>query len=110
MALYLMAVLLAVLVSTAQLLYYGFALTGLLPDAAAATSVTDRDHFAIDYGFFLNLVFVAISLGFLGWKWRSSGAPGGGGASGTERVLFWLSMLSYAWLAVGLVLSFTAGA
>ena len=110
MALYLMAVLLAVLVSTAQLLYYGFALTGLLPDAAAATSVTDRDHFAIDYGFFLNLAFVAISLGFLGWKWRSSGAPGGGEASGTERVLFWLSMLSYAWLAVGLVLSFTAGA
>lgn len=107
MALYLMAVLLVVLVTTALLLHYGFDLAGMLPDPAAATSVTDRDHFTINYGFFLNLAFIAISLAFLGWKWKSSGAPGGGGASGSERVLFWLSMLSYSWLAVGLALSFT---
>ncbi len=109
MAVYLMGVLLAVLVASALALHYGFAIAGALPDPSGATSVTNREHFQIDYGFFLNLVFLALSLGFLVWKWVSSGAPRGDDESLSERVLFWLSLLAYVWLAVGLGLRFFIG-
>ena len=53
--------------------------------------------------------FLALSLGFLVWKWVSSGAPRGDDESLSERVLFWLSLLAYVWLAVGLGLRFFIG-
>jgi len=103
MALYLMAVLLAVLVTSAVLLHYGFDLAGALPDPTSVRSVTDRDHFSIDYGFFLNLAFLGLSAVFLGWKWKASGAPRRNVGSPTERALFWMSMTAYLWLAGGLL-------
>ncbi|MGI9174370.1 MAG: permease [Rhodothermales bacterium] len=156
MALYILAALLVALVATALLMHYGFSLAGLLPETATGRSITDQQHFQIDYTFFLNLAFLALS-GVLAWlAFRSNeeeqpeeehahamaghaeaqedGRPqhGSGGDHGDneggdghdhdsgghdhggdkgviERVLFWLALASYVWLAGGLIAYFVAG-
>ncbi|SEN31901.1 permease [Palleronia pelagia] len=102
MALYILGVFLVVLVVTAMLLHYGFSALGLLPSAEQVRTVTDREFFAIDYTFWLNLLFAAQGLAFLGWKIARSGWSFAIGAGVVEKALFALAMLSYAWLAVGL--------
>ena len=96
---------LAVLVSASLLLHYGFAAFDLLPAGSTAGAVTDRTFFAIDYTFWLNLVFIGLSLFFLVWKARTTGlAPAIPQAWG-ERVLLGFSVLAYGWLAIGLGLA-----
>jgi hypothetical protein len=103
MAAYILAIFLAVLVTTALLLHYGFAALGLLPDASTVTSVTDRDFFAIDYTLFLNLAFLALSALFIAWAWRSSTLPSSGEDTG-DRILFVLAIAAAAWVGIGLLL------
>lgn len=105
MALYLTAVLLFVLVAASVVLHYGFMALDLLPSADMSRVLSERSFFAVDYTMVLNLVFLALSGGF--WFWQKQADHGGmshGSASLGERILFWLSMTAYAWLAVGLVL------
>ncbi|MBJ3762547.1 permease [Maribius pontilimi] len=102
MALYILGVFLVVLVATAMILHYGFAAFGLLPSAEQVRTVTDREFFAIDYTFWLNLLFGALCLGFLAWKIARSGWSFAIGAGVVEKALFVLAILSYAWLAIGL--------
>ncbi|MEQ6248117.1 permease [Sulfitobacter sp. HNIBRBA3233] len=102
MALYILGVFLVVLVATAMLLHYGFAALGLLPTAEQVRTVIDRDFFALDYTFWLNLVFGALGLAFLAWKIARSGWSFAIEAGVVEKALFVLAMASYAWLAVGL--------
>ena len=103
MALYILAVFLVVLVATAMLLHYGFAALGMLPSADQVKSVIDREFFAIDYTFWLNMAFVAVTAVFLGWKVRQSGLGLSMGSGAVEVALFWLAMLAYLWLAGGLL-------
>ncbi|MCA9838399.1 MAG: permease [Trueperaceae bacterium] len=106
MALYIAGIFLVVLVLSALILHYGFLLLGLLPERTGSQGETQS--FAIDYTFFLNLAFLALS-GFFAWlgftRKQTSEHHQHGGASIIERVLFWLAMLSYGWLAVGLMIS-----
>jgi uncharacterized membrane protein YraQ (UPF0718 family) len=103
MAMYILAVFLLILVSSAVLMHYGFAALGLLPDASGAKSVSDREFFALDYTLALNLVFLGVSVVFLFWHWRSKGLPGGSDKL-SERILFILANCAFLWLAVGLAL------
>ncbi|PTW44270.1 permease [Rhodovulum kholense] len=103
MAAYILAVFLVVLVAAALILHLGFGALGFLPEPGTAQSVTDRTFFAVDHTLVLNLVFAALSVGFLVWKARRHGldltlpvAPG-------ERVLFGLATLSFGWLALGVI-------
>ena len=180
MALYILAALLVALVAASLLMHYGFSLAGLLPEQGSGQSIVDRQHFQIDYTFFLNLAFLAISavLAWLAFRSgkeeepeeehepavehataghanegggrpagsgrrpskrgtqgdgrpggsgrRPSGHDGGDGEEGggregggghdhggdkgiVERVLFWLALASYAWLAGGLIAYFITG-
>ncbi|MBE9078585.1 permease [Romeria aff. gracilis LEGE 07310] len=107
MALYILALLFASLIATSLVLHYGFSLLGLLPQSASGGGQSDR--FAIDYTFFLNLAFLALS-GVLAWL-RFGGESEshhhhGGGQSVIETVLFWLAIVAYVWLAGGLIVSF----
>lgn len=104
MAFYILGVFLVVLVTTAMILHYGFAAFGLLPSADQVRTVIDREFFAVDYTFWLNLGFAALSLGFLAWKIARSGWSFAIGAGAAEKILFALAMLSYAWLVLGLAL------
>ncbi|WP_031554487.1 permease [Parvularcula oceani] len=103
MALYILGVFLVVLVATALLLHYGFSLLGLLPSAEDVRAVTEREFFSIDYTFWLNMAFLAVTALFFAWKIKSKGVKLTTGDGITETVLFWLAMLSYAWLAGGLL-------
>ncbi len=107
LALYILAVFLTVLVGAALIMHYGFAAMGLLPNVGAAASVTGREFFKIDYTLFLNLVFAGISLAFLGWKLKQGKSGGMGSDSGaSEKILFGLTMLAFAWLAGGVAVHF----
>jgi uncharacterized membrane protein YraQ (UPF0718 family) len=111
MAFYIMAMLLVSLVAASLLMHGGLALAGLLPEGGGQAMV-DRTFFKIDYSFFLNLAFLAVS-GVLGWLWWSrrsdEGGHGGGEEGLIERALFWLALASYGWLAGGMVAFFIAG-
>lgn len=114
LALYIVGVFFAALVATAIVMHYGFSLFGLLPQSADK-AMKDTQRFAIDYTFWLNLVFLAIS-GVLAWL-RFGGknnqnhqqhGGGGGNQDIIERILYWLAMVSYVWLAGGVIASFIA--
>lgn len=107
MALYIMGVFLAALVATSIALHYGFSALDLLPDPAAVESVTDRTYFKVDYTLFLNAAFIAVSGVFFGWALKSREGEGMGGDRLSDRILFWLAMVAFVWLAVGGVLAWT---
>jgi hypothetical protein len=110
MALYIIGVFFAALVATAIAMHYGFALFGLLPQGGGQ-SAAQTQRFAIDYTFFLNLGFLVVT-GVLAWlrfggdKKQGGMHHGGGKSSIIERVLFWLAIVSYIWLAGGLIATF----
>ena len=106
MALYILGVFLVILVSSALLMHYGFAAFGMLPDAAAAQSVTDREFFAFDYTFILNVASITLSAAFLLWRWKAKGLPGGGDKL-SDRILFLLACGGFLWLGLGLSLPLT---
>ncbi|MEB3278080.1 MAG: permease [Lyngbya sp.] len=112
LASYIVAVFLAALVGTSLILHYGFSLLNLLPETTGQ-SAAQSDRFAIDYTFWLNLVFLAIT-GVLAWLNYGKGQQGEGehhhqmsGNKGIiERVLFYLAIASIIWLVGGVIVSF----
>ncbi|MEZ6188199.1 MAG: permease [Planctomycetota bacterium] len=112
MALYILGVFLAVLVAASLALHYGFELTGLLPSGEGVKQVSERSYFAVDATLFLNGAGLLLSGGFFAWALATRDDPGeGGGPTLGERVLFWLSLLAFAWLAGGLgVAAYRGGA
>lgn len=106
MSVYIIGVFLTVLVGTALIMHYGFAAFDLLPDSSAAKSVTDREFFKIDYTMFLNIGFGLLSMGFLGWKLKQKTSMSMGNDKISEKILFWLALIAFVWLAGGLVCAF----
>ncbi|GGB95157.1 membrane protein [Marivita lacus] len=104
-ALYVLGVFLVVLVAATIAMHYGFKLAGMLPDPSSAKSVIERDFFQVDYTLFLNAGFLTLSLGALAWKIRCFGIGLDWGSNATEKGLFVVAMLAYAWLLGGLLLA-----
>lgn len=111
MSLFILFLLFTALIGASLALHYGFDLLGMLPDPSGVT-IQDRDFFKVDYTFFLNLAFIAVStyLVYLGFFKRtdldynmSEMAPK---SELLENILKYLSYLCYAWLAGGLALKF----
>jgi len=106
MALYILGLLFGALVCTSLILHYGVAVLGIAPESTGSRS--QEGYFAIDYTFFLNIFFLIVS-GLLVWLQasgsRSQGHHHGGSKSILERLLFWLALASYAWLAGGVVVA-----
>ena len=100
-ALYVAAIFLVALIAATVAMHYGFAAAGMLPDPAEARSVTEREFFALDYTFVLNLAFLTLSAMFAGWRMLEQGFALDVGATATERVLFVLAMISFLWIAGG---------
>jgi uncharacterized membrane protein YraQ (UPF0718 family) len=107
MALYIAGLFLGGLILTALVVHYGFTLLGWEPQSASKGMMQPSERFAIDYTFWLNLGFLALTAVF-GWlAWRGSGGHewhdhDHGGV--LDRALFWLALLAYVWLACGLVI------
>jgi len=110
MSLFILFLLFTSLIGASLLLHYGFDLFGLLPQGSEK-SITDQEHFKIDYTFFMNLGFlitsgVLVYFGFFQDKevtYHKEMAPK---SPILESVLKWLAFACYLWLAVGLFLKF----
>lgn len=111
MSLYILSALLVALIASSILLHYGFELMGVLPKVQSGKSATEQSFFKINYTFFLNIAFLIVS-GFMVWlaffkkvdRQKDQQENQMESRGGIERILFFLSMLAYLWLAVGLVL------
>ncbi|NNE77584.1 MAG: permease [Pricia sp.] len=111
MSLFILFLLFTALIGTSLALHYSFDLFGILPDPSQV-KIQDSTYFKIDYTFFLNIVFLAISaylvyLGFFKKKdvdhQMSEMAPK---SELLERILKYAAYLCYAWLAGGLIVKF----
>ena len=106
MAVYVVAVFLVALVAAALVLHYGFAAAGLLPEGVSGREqVKPSERFGIDYTFFLNLGFLAVTgvLWYLSRR-KPMGDHAGGGAAEPgllDRLLTVAAYASFAWLAIG---------
>ncbi|ERT09901.1 putative permease family protein [Lyngbya aestuarii BL J] len=112
LASYIIAVFLAALVGTSLMLHYGFSLLNLLPETGGQ-SAAQSERFAIDYTFWLNLVFLGLT-GVLAWlnygkdqedEGKHHGHSHGSKKGIIENLLFYLAIASIIWLVGGLIVS-----
>lgn len=108
MALYILALLLSGLVVVSLVMHYGLAILDLLPQAAAGQSPADRDHFALNYGFILNILFLIVSAVMIWlWQWgkeETDEHDHDASSSLTDWVLRFFTIVAITWLAGGLLL------
>ena len=110
MSFFILFLLFTSLIGASLALHYGFDLFNLLPDPSSV-KIQDAEFFKIDYTFWLNMAFLAISgfLIYLGFFKRTDidhmkeMAPK---SKILERTLKYLAMVSYVWLAGGLIMKF----
>lgn len=83
-------------------MHYGFDLLGL-PESSESKSMTDREFFKIDYSFFLNVMFIALSGVFIYWWYSKKEGSMSADRSIGDWILLVFTIIAYAWLAIGLV-------
>ena len=111
MSFFIVFLLFTALIGTSLALHYSFDLLSILPDPSQV-KIQDKEHFKIDYTFYLNIAFLAISaylvyLGFFKKKdvehSMSEMAPK---SPLLESVLKYVAIACYIWLAGGLITKF----
>lgn len=111
MSFFILFLLFTALIGTSLALHYSFDLLGMLPDPSQV-KIQDKEHFKIDYTFYLNIAFLAISgyLIYLGFFKRkdvehsmSEMAPK---SPLLESVLKYAAYICYAWLVGGILVKF----
>jgi len=110
MSFFILFLLFASLIGASLLLHYGFNMFDLLPDPSSV-KIQDTEYFKINYTFWLNMAFLAISgyLIYLGFSKRDDVmfmkemAPK---SKILENTLKYLAFVCYIWLAGGIVVKF----
>ena len=111
MSFFIVFLLFTALIGTALALHYSFDLLSILPDPSQVT-IKDKEHFKLDYTFYLNIAFLAISgyliyLGFFKKKdvehSMSEMAPK---SPLLESILKYAAFTCCVWLAGGLIVKF----
>ncbi|MAZ25490.1 MAG: permease [Cytophagaceae bacterium] len=111
MSLFILFLLFTSLIGASLLLHYSFDLMSLLPDPSQV-KVQDSEYFKINYTFYLNLAFLAISgyLIYLGFfKKKDVDSKMGEMAPKSqllENILKYAAFFSYIWIAGGLSVKF----
>jgi len=104
MSLYILMVLFVALVGASLILHYGFQFFDMVPQGGGGKSASEREFFKLDYSFYLNIGFILVT-GLMIWLSRvkkSSMNHQMADKGWVEKLLFWLSVLAYGWLAIGL--------
>jgi hypothetical protein len=111
MSFFILFLLFTALIVTSLVLHYSFDFLSILPDPSQV-KIKDSTFFKIDYTFFLNLAFLAVSgyLIYLGFFKKqdvehsmSEMAPK---SSLMESILKYAAFICYIWLAIGLIIKF----
>ncbi|CAL67881.1 permease [Christiangramia forsetii] len=110
MSFFILFLLFTSLIGASLALHYGFDLFGALPDPSSV-KIQDTEYFKINYTFWLNMVFLAISgfLLYLGFFKRDDVmfmkemAPK---SEVLEKTLKYLALICYVWLVGGLIVKF----
>ncbi len=106
MALYILLMLFTCLIATSLLMHYGLQLFGWLPDQSQWSSPADRDHFQLNYQFWLNLLFGLASLWmFISWKRQHAGHGHHHDHGSGQPIMNSLCVIAGGWLLVGVILS-----
>ncbi|MAW95590.1 MULTISPECIES: permease [unclassified Leeuwenhoekiella] len=110
MSLFILFLLFTALVGASLILHYSFDLLSILPNPSQVT-VQDSDYFKIDYTFFLNLAFLAVSgyliyLGFFKRKDIMHMKEMAPKSKTLENTLKYAALICYVWLAGGLIVKF----
>ncbi len=106
MSFFILFLLFSSLIGTSLLLHYGFDFLGMLPNTSAV-SITEKEHFQLDYTFWLNIAFLIISglliyFGFVKGKEVHHHKEMAPKSPMMERVLKWIAVACYVWLAIGI--------
>lgn len=110
MSFFILFLLFTSLIGASLALHYGFDLFNMLPDPSSV-QIQDTEYFKIDYTFWLNMAFLAISayMLYLGFFKRTDVmfmkemAPK---SKTLENTLKYIALVSYVWLAGGLIVKF----
>jgi len=110
MSLFILFLLFTSLIGTALGLHYGFAAIDLIPDLSGVR-ITEKEHFKIDYTFWLNTAMliasaVLVYLGFFKGKEVKHHKEMAPKSPLLEKTLKYLAFFCYLWLTVGLLLKF----
>ncbi|MDT0650680.1 permease [Autumnicola edwardsiae] len=110
MSFFILFLLFTSLIGASLALHYSFNFLNLLPDPSSV-SISETEHFKIDYTFWLNMVFLLISgyLAYLGFFKRKDVmfmkemAPK---SKALEKTLKYLAFSCYLWLTGGIIIKF----
>ncbi|WP_281541323.1 permease [Maribacter aestuarii] len=111
MSFFILFLLFTALIGTSLALHYSFDLLSILPEPSQV-EIQDKEHFKIDYTFFLNIAFLMVSvyLIYLGFYKKkdvdhsmSEMAPK---SQLLETILKYAAFICYIWLAGGLIIKF----
>lgn len=108
MSFFILFLLFSSLIGTSLLLHYGLEVFGMLPDISSV-SITEKEHFQVDYTFLLNIVFLIVSgiliyYGFVKGKDVHHHKEMAPKSPRMERVLKWIAIACYAWLSIGITI------
>ncbi|WP_296620098.1 permease [Marivirga sp.] len=111
MSFFILFLLFTSLIVTSLVLHYGFNLFDMLPDASSGKSITDKDHFQLDYSFYLNIIFLIISgvlvyIGFFKGKDVMHHKEMAPKSPLLEKTLKYLAFAAYFWLAIGIAINY----
>lgn len=108
MALYIALMLFTCLVAASLAMHYGLLAFDALPDASQWSSPAEKQHFKLNYGFVLNIIFLLLSVVMV-VLWRKKQKEhehhhhDHGGSSVGDKVMNALCVVSVLWLAGGMV-------
>jgi len=110
MSLFILFLLFMALIGASLILHYSFDFLSLLPDPSQV-KIQNSEYFKLDYTFYLNIAFLALSgfLIYLGFfkrkdvKQMKEMAPK---SQLLENILKYAALVSYVWLAGGLIVKF----
>lgn len=110
MSFFILFLLFTSLVVTSLVLHYGFNLLHLIPKSNS-TNIIAKEHFKINYTFYLNLIFLAISgvllyFGFYKGKNVMHHKEMAPKSPLLEKIMKWLAIVSYVWLTIGITLKY----
>lgn len=104
MALYILVVFLIALITTSLLMHYGLDFLNLLPESSGSEDIKDREFFKLDYSFWLNIFFIAVSLTFFLKWYKRTGKSAPSEKSIKDWILLIITIIAYGWLMVGMLI------